>query len=152
MNRYLERNDIESDNIIETKLKSTSNGMEIIGKDDINLINSTANTTPCSSDTIPVESVNTQNSTGMILVEQGVSIDDVEANNSDNNEDEETEEIVTISPYHRIFHKSKLGILESEVAKYDAIVNQLSLNQYKGTELGNAMIGCASSIVPQCGH
>ena len=61
VNKYLECNDIEIDIIIEITLKSTSNGMEIIGKDDINLINSTANTTPCSSDTIPVESVNTQN-------------------------------------------------------------------------------------------
>ena len=152
VNQYLERNDIESDVIVETNLKSTSKGKEIIGKDDINCTNSTANTTPRSSDTIPVESVSTQNSTGMTTLEQSVSIDDTEANNSNNNEGEETEEIVTVSSYHCITHKTKLAMLESKAAKYDAIMNQLSSNQYKGTELGNAMIGCASSIVPLCGH
>ena len=152
VNRYLERNDFESDDIIETTLKSKSKGMENTGNGDINLFNSTANTTPCSNETIPVESVNTQNSTGMTLIEQGVSIDNAEVNDSDNNEDEKTEEIVTISPYHKISHKSYLGMLESKAAKYDAIVSQLSANKYKGSELGNAMIGFASSIVPQCGH
>ena len=88
----------------------------------------------------------------MTTLKQSVSIDDTEANNSNNNEDKEIEEIVTVGSYHCITHKSELGMLESKAAKYDAIMNQLSSNQYKGTKLGNAMIGCTSSIAPQCGH
>ena len=64
----------------------------------------------------------------MTIVEQGVSIDDAVVNDRDNNEDRETEEIVTISPHHRIFHKTRLSLLESKAAKYDAIMNQLRLN------------------------
>ena len=98
--RYLNLIDIEGDIIIETTLKSTSIWIEVVVKDDDNLRNSTANTTPCFSDIIPVEPVNFHNSTGMIIVEPSVNIDDAAVIDRDNNEDRETEEIVTVSPHH----------------------------------------------------
>ena len=31
-------------------------------------------------------------------------------------------------------------------------MKQLERSRYEGTPLGDTMIGCASSLVPQCGH
>ena len=69
VNRYINRIDIESDILIETRLKSTCKGIESVVKDDVNLNNSTANTTPCSSNTMAVKSVKCHNSTGILSIE-----------------------------------------------------------------------------------
>ena len=35
---------------------------------------------------------------------------------------------------------------------YDILLKQLRGKTYNSTEVGNTLISCASSLVPQCGH
>ena len=53
---------------------------------------------------------------------------------------------------HILIHKSQLSILKMKADKYDRLMNHLSQVHYMGSALGNAMLGFAASIVPQCGY
>jgi len=66
--------------------------------------------------------------------------------------EQKEEEIATIDKFHTIIHKSNLKLLERKAEKYNSILRQLTGGAYQGTPLGDAMIGFASSLVPQCGY
>ena len=61
-------------------------------------------------------------------------------------------QVVDIDAKRYIIHKSKLGTLQNKASKYDQLMKQVQKSRYDGTPLGDAMIGYASSLVPQCGH
>ena len=71
--KYLEYIEIDSDILIETRLYntklSTLNGIETEGNDNANLNDSTISITSCSSDTIPEESNNCQDSSELLRIE-----------------------------------------------------------------------------------
>ena len=101
---------------------------------------------------MPLDSIRTATLEKSVSAENGETVQIEQEELSQDNIEQEEEEIVTLDKYHTIVHKSKLKLLEKKAKKYDSIMRQLTAGTYHGTPLGDAMIGFASSLVPQCGH
>ena len=101
---------------------------------------------------MPLDSIRTTTLENSVSAGNGETVQIEQEELSQDNIEQEEEEIVTLDKYHTIVHKSKLKLLEKKAKKYDSIMRQLRAGTYHGTPLGDAMIGFASSLVPQCGH
>ena len=55
----------------------------------------------------------------------------------------------TVPKTHAVIHKKQLSILKEKAKKYDKLMSVLSAPQYEGCEMGNRMLGFASSCIPQ---
>ena len=51
-----------------------------------------------------------------------------------------------------MIYKPKLSALEAKINKYDALMSQLSCYTYRGTYIGDAILGFGTLSVPQCGY
>ena len=146
--------EIDGDVLIETRIYSkqlsTCNTTESEGDKSISLYDSIINGANYSRDNNSVEPNFCEDSNEMSTIGQDVSERNEEVDNEeiDNNENE----VVTLNTRHCIIHRSKLGSLQNKASKYDRLMKQLRKSRYDGTPLGDAMIGYASSLVPQCGH
>ena len=60
--------------------------------------------------------------------------------------------LVTMHVIHEIIYKPKLRALEAKAKKYDGLIIQLSCYTYRGTYLGDTILGVGASLVPQCGY
>ena len=86
--------------------------------------------------------------------ERGVSTMQAEINTVDGNNDVVIDEMATYPPprTHTLIQKSKLGTLKKKAKAFDRLMKQLSTKCYNGTDDGDAMLGFAASVVPQCGY
>ena len=60
--------------------------------------------------------------------------------------------LVTMHVTHEMIYKTNLSALEAKAKKCDVLMSQLSCYTYRGTDLGNTILGCGASLVPQCGY
>ena len=60
--------------------------------------------------------------------------------------------LVTMHVTHEMIYKPKLSALEAKSKKYGTLMSQLSCYTYKGTYIGDAVVGFDTSSVPQCGY
>ena len=53
---------------------------------------------------------------------------------------------------HDLIYKPRLSALEAKAKKYDNLLKQLGSGKYKGSTLGNLLMGVGASLVPQSGY
>ena len=58
----------------------------------------------------------------------------------------------TIPKSHVLIHKSQLSILKSKAKMYDALIKNVSRDQYIGSGVADNMLGFAASCLPQAGY
>ena len=59
---------------------------------------------------------------------------------------------VTIPTTHELVHVSHLARLEAKAKNYDKLMRELSRKKYKGSKMGDAMLGLGASLIPQAGY
>ena len=88
------------------------------------------------------------NSSGNINREEGVS----NSGNMNRNQAQQIEDKLsdgTIPKSHVLIHKSQLSILKSKAKMYNALIKNISRDQYIGSGVADNMIGFAVSCLPQ---
>ena len=53
---------------------------------------------------------------------------------------------------HALIHRSHLSQLKNKAENYEKLITNLTQSVYHGSTLGNQILGCAASLVPQCGY
>ena len=162
INEYLGEINVEGDILIEDCVYGKGNVDNQKDNCDPITINPIIRNTDTTSPTIPAISTTQElteldsmsDSTGSNNVERGVSTIQAEINIADANNNAVIDEIATPPPprTHTLIQKSKLGTLKKKAKAFDRLMKQLSTKCYNGTDDGDAMLGFAASVVPQCGY
>ena len=158
------------DRLIETDIKLSNITSTLLSKTSKSILQPPQSISASRIKTSPnEESISNTNiekiSTSFVEEETNIQNNEIVTNNTEevsatvgnvaqvelSEEDDSEEEVQVVVPNtHVLIHRSRLSQLEKKARSFDKLMNNLSQPIYRGSTLGNKMLGCAASLVPQC--